>query len=88
MAKKQSPAGRPDPESMSFEEATQELEAIIDRIEQGEIGLEESLAERKRGESLIRRCRAILDAAEQELEHAAAPDSAEEPESSAQENAM
>ena len=53
---------------MSFEQATEELEAIIERIEQGEIGLEESLAERKRGERLIGRCRAILDAAEQELQ--------------------
>ena len=59
---------RPDPDKMRFEEVTDELEAIIDRIEQGEIGLEESLAERRRGEALIRRSRAILDAAEQELE--------------------
>lgn len=64
---------------MSFEQATEELEAIINRIEEGEIGLEQSLAERKRGEHLIRRCRAILDAAEQELEQAAAPEGAETP---------
>ena len=56
---------------MSFEQATEELEAIIERIEQGEIGLEEGLSERKRGEHLITRCRAILDAAEQELQHTA-----------------
>jgi exodeoxyribonuclease VII small subunit len=87
MAKKQSPAGRPDPQSMSFEQATEELEAIIERIEQGQIGLEESLAERKRGEHLVRRCRAILDAAEQELEQVAAPESAEEPDSPAEEGA-
>ena len=66
MARKTEPKRRP-PEEMSFEQATEELEAIIERIESGEIGLEESLAERRRGESLIRRCRAILDAAEQEL---------------------
>ena len=58
----------PDPQKMSFEEATEELEAIIERIEEGEIGLEESLAARRRGEALIKRCRGILDAAEQELE--------------------
>jgi exodeoxyribonuclease VII small subunit len=86
MAKKQSPAGRRDPESMSFEQATEELEAIIDRIEQGEIGLEQSLAERKRGEQLIRRCRAILDAAEQELEQAAAPQDDATPHASSEEN--
>lgn len=59
---------------MRFEEVTEELEAIIDRIEQGEIGLEESLADRRRGEALIRRSRAILDAAEQELEQVTVDD--------------
>ena len=76
MTKKQSPSRRPDPERMSFEQATEELEAIIERIEQGEIGLEESLSERKRGERLINRCRAILDAAEQELQHTAPEETA------------
>jgi len=56
------------PESMSFEEAVEALESIIDRIERGEIGLEEALSERKRGDALVKRCRAILEAAEQELE--------------------
>ncbi len=60
--------GRPDPAKMRFEEATGELEAIIERIEQGDLGLEDSLAERRRGDDLIKRSRAILDAAEQELE--------------------
>ena len=59
---------RPDPAKMRFEEATGELEAIIERIEQGDLGLEDSLAERRRGDELIKRSRAILDAAEQELE--------------------
>lgn len=67
---------RPDPAGLSFEQATEELEAIIDRIEQGEIGLQESLTERKRGETLIQRCRAILDQAEQELEQMTAPSEA------------
>ena len=57
----------PPPEAMSFEQAVQELESIIEQIEQGEIGLEESLAARKRGDALIKRCRAVLETAEQEL---------------------
>jgi exodeoxyribonuclease VII small subunit len=56
------------PEKLSFEQAVAELESIIEQIERGEIGLEESLKQRKRGDQLIKRCRAILDAAEQELE--------------------
>ncbi len=54
-------------EDLSFEQAMEELELIIERIEQGQIGLEESLAQRKRGDALIKRCRAVLDVAEQEL---------------------
>jgi exodeoxyribonuclease VII small subunit len=67
MAKKASTQKRPAGK-MSFEEATEELEAIIERIESGDSGLEQSLTERARGEELIQRCRAILDVAEQELE--------------------
>jgi len=66
---------RVPPEEMTFEAATSELEAIVTRIESGDIGLEEALAERRRGDALLKRCRAILDAAEQELEQVS-PDTA------------
>jgi exodeoxyribonuclease VII small subunit len=56
-------------ENLTFEQAMEELEAIIDRIEQGAIGLEESLVQRRRGDALVKRCRDILDRAEQELKH-------------------
>ncbi len=55
-------------ESMTYEQALAELEALIERIERGEIGLEESLAEYRRGTALLTRCRAILDTAEQQIE--------------------
>jgi exodeoxyribonuclease VII small subunit len=67
MPRSRPPAPAP-PEKLSFEQAIEELEAIIEAIEQGRTGLEESLAQRKRGEALIRHCRTILDAAEQELQ--------------------
>lgn len=73
MAKARTPS-RPDPEKMSYEEAIEELESIVERIERGEIGLEESLAERRRGEALIKRCRGILEHAEQELEQVTPPE--------------
>lgn len=57
-----------DVAALTFEQAMEELEAIIERIERGEIGLEESLVQRKRGDALVKRCRAVLDAAEQELQ--------------------
>ena len=63
------PPNAPPPASdLTFEQAMEELEAIIERIENGEIGLEESLAQRKRGDELVKRCRTVLDAAEQELQ--------------------
>ncbi|MCZ6837484.1 MAG: exodeoxyribonuclease VII small subunit [Planctomycetota bacterium] len=52
---------------LSYEECVEELEGIVEKIESGEIGLQESLAQRKRGDELIKRCRTILDEAEQEL---------------------
>ena len=53
---------------MTYEQALAELEALIERIERGEIGLEESLAEYQRGAALLKRCRGILDTAEQQIE--------------------
>ncbi len=64
---------------MSFEAAVEELESIVERIEQGEIGLEEALSQRKRGDALIKRCRRILDTAEQELKQADAESMGEPP---------
>lgn len=52
---------------LRYEEALERLESIIERVEHGEIGLEETLEEYRRGRALLRRCQAILDAAEQEI---------------------
>lgn len=67
MAKRSKIDERPDPAQMTYEQAIAELEAINQRIEQGSIGLEESLAEYRRGLALSQRCGSILSAAEQEL---------------------
>ncbi len=56
------------PEKMTFEQSIGELESIIERIEQGEVGLEQSLKEYRRGAVLLKRCREILDVAEQQIE--------------------
>ena len=55
-------------DELSYEEAVERLEAIIDRIESGEIGLEESIAQYERGMALVRRCRDVLDRAQQRIE--------------------
>ncbi len=56
------PAEAPD-----FDRALEEIEAIIARIESGEIGLEQSIAEYERGAALLRLCRDRLTKAEQKV---------------------
>jgi len=68
MARRKDTSAPPAPESLPYEEAIAELEAIIERIEQGEIGLEESLRQFERGDALVRRCDAVLRDAEQKVE--------------------
>jgi len=53
---------------LTFEQALDELESIIQRIEGGEIGLEKSLTEYERGVELLRRCREVLQRAEQRVD--------------------
>lgn len=53
--------------SLPFEQAVEQLESIIERIEEGSVGLEATLGEYRRGHALLRRCKSILDGAEQEI---------------------
>ena len=57
----------PDPKELTYEEALEALEAIVQRAESGELPLEEAMAEHARGEALLKRCRALLDGAETQL---------------------
>jgi exodeoxyribonuclease VII small subunit len=52
----------------SFDEALKQLQAIVDRLERGELPLEESLRAFERGVELSRQGQAILDAAERRVE--------------------
>lgn len=54
--------------SFDFEQALADLEALVERLEQGDLPLEASLAEFQRGVDLSRRCQAALAAAEQRVE--------------------
>jgi exodeoxyribonuclease VII small subunit len=51
-------------ESLSYEEALNQLEAIIDTLELGEQTLEQSLTLFERGQTLAHRCSFLLDQAE------------------------
>jgi exodeoxyribonuclease VII small subunit len=52
----------------SFEDALAQVESIIEQIESGEVGLEESLSAYERGVGLINLCRDRLDKAQQRVE--------------------
>ena len=57
-----------------FEDAIAELQQIVEKMEQGELKLEESLTLFERGMSLTRHCRASLDAAELKVRNLLAVD--------------
>ena len=56
-----------DVEKLSFEEALEEIETLIDQIEGGEIGLQQSLEAYERGAKLIARSRSLLEQVEQRV---------------------
>ena len=53
---------------LTFEEALQQLETIAEQIEEGKIGLEESITKYEQGMALVKQCREILSAAEQKIQ--------------------
>jgi exodeoxyribonuclease VII small subunit len=69
--------------ALKFEEALARLEGIADEIEQGKIGLEESIARYEEGMKLVQRCQIILDQAEQRITRLQAEREPAAPESAA-----
>lgn len=53
---------------MTFEKALAELETIVDKLERGDVPLEESITIYERGEALKKHCDALLKAAESKVE--------------------
>jgi exodeoxyribonuclease VII small subunit len=62
------PANYADIKDMSFERALKELEAIVGRLERGDVELEESIAIYERGEQLRDHCDRLLKQAEAKVE--------------------
>lgn len=54
--------------ALSFEKALAELEGIVNRLERGDVELEESIAIYERGELLKAHCDALLRKAEAKVE--------------------
>jgi exodeoxyribonuclease VII small subunit len=55
------------PEDMSFEQALEELDALVRKMESGDLGLDDSISAYRRGADLARYCQGRLGAAEQEI---------------------
>lgn len=62
----QAPSAEANP--ARFEEALRELEQLVEQLEQGDLTLEQSLAQFERGVGLARECRDSLNAAEQKVQ--------------------
>jgi exodeoxyribonuclease VII small subunit len=57
-----------DVTQLTFEKALAELEAIVQKLERGDVPLEESVVIYERGEALKRRCEELLRQAEARVE--------------------
>jgi exodeoxyribonuclease VII small subunit len=53
---------------LTFEQAITQLSDIVEKIEQGQIPLAESLAQYEDGMALIKQCRSLLTVAERRIE--------------------
>lgn len=56
------------PDSFHFETALQQLTDIVDTLEKGQLGLEESLALFEKGTQLTKQCQMALKQAEQKVQ--------------------
>jgi exodeoxyribonuclease VII small subunit len=59
---------KPSQAMPDFERAMAELEAVVERLEQGELPLDQALSHFERGVQLTGACQAALKAAEQKVE--------------------
>ncbi len=65
------------PKDMTYEQAFQELETLVERLESGDLPLEEALAVFERGQALAARCSELLEQAELKLRQLTADESGE-----------
>lgn len=56
------------PKRLTFEEALANLEAIVKDVEEGKVGLEDSIVRYEEGMKLLKHCRAILSQAELKIQ--------------------
>jgi len=57
-----------DVDELSFEQALASLTQLVEKLESGDLPLEESVAAFEQGVKLSRRCESLLDQAEQRIQ--------------------
>jgi len=57
-----------DAKKLSFEDALHALTALVEKLESGQMSLEDSVGAFEQGVQLSRRCESLLDKAEQRLD--------------------
>jgi len=57
----------PSPETLTYEQARDELVQIVGKLEDGAASLDESMALWERGEALAQRCESLLNTAEKAI---------------------
>ncbi|MEK7297614.1 MAG: exodeoxyribonuclease VII small subunit, partial [Planctomycetota bacterium] len=53
---------------IKFEEALKDLEEVVDRLEQGNLSLKDTLSEYENGIKLYKQCAALLEDAEKKIQ--------------------
>ena len=69
-----------DVEKLTFEQAITELKVIVEKIEEGQIPLQDSIQQYETGMALIKHCRKILQQAEKRIEKISLDQEPAEPE--------
>ena len=62
------PVQSSDTEGLTFEQALVKVEQIVRRLEEGQIGLDQSLAEYEQGVQTLKRCYHLLEQAEHKIQ--------------------
>ena len=58
----------------NFEKALEELETLVEQLESGDLNLDQSLQQLKRGVELTRHCQSVLEEAQQIVEQLVDPE--------------
>jgi exodeoxyribonuclease VII small subunit len=61
-------SSKTETDQLSFEQALEQMTLLVEKLESGELPLEESVAAFEAGVKLSRRCESLLDKAEQRLQ--------------------